>query len=119
MVNTDLDELGVHVLELSDKLDTNHTTRLLESDLVELGSPDEPEVAVGITDLQPKQSGYAPVIHASDDSPHEVVRTRELVALDNIDVVVDLIEQLLEFTRVVLTVTIGVEHPVTGCLRKT
>ena len=69
-------EVGVH-----------HYRRVHELDLIERALADQPEVAVGVADVQAEHERHEPVVHPPDDTPSDVVGAAELVALHDVDVV--------------------------------
>ena len=79
--------------------------------LVELRSPDQTEVAVGVADREAERQLHEPVIGAADDRADHAVGAAQLVALRDVDVVGRAGDEQLDLGRVVLTVAVGVEDP--------
>ena len=55
VADADLGEPGAGVLELAHHLDADHTGRRRQLDSVEQLAPDQPEVAVGVADVEAEQ----------------------------------------------------------------
>ena len=89
-----LDESSVGVLQPAHQLDADDAGCVVQMHLAELRAPNQPEVAVRVSDLQPEEQGHEPVVHPPDDEAEDVVRPVEFVPLHDVDTVAGLSEGL-------------------------
>ena len=97
------------VLDLLHHLQADHAAALLERDPAEDRPPEQPEIAVHVADLQAEQQLDGVMVDASDDDAVQRIRAADLVAVDEVDAVVERFPEKRHLRRIVLRIAVRVE----------
>ncbi len=107
----DLGESGVGPLELAHHLHADDAGRRGQLDPLQQGRPDEPEVAVGVADVEVEEQLDRVVVGAADQLAVPRVAPADLPSLHHVDVVASSVDAAHDLGGVVLRIAVGVEDP--------
>ena len=100
------------LVELSGHLHTDHATCGFEPDGIENMPANETEIAIHIADRKREGETHGSAISAADKDPVPGIGALHLVAIDQINVRSQLAEQVMDFTDIVLSVSVRVKNEI-------
>ncbi len=114
VVHGDLGDAEAVVLHLLHELDADDTGGTRQVHLLEDAPSHEAEVAVHVPQPQAEHRPHEPVVHPADDHAVQGVVARDLVAVDEIHLGPERLDQPRHLSRVVLRVAVRVEDELLG-----
>ena len=96
------------------QLDADHPRARRQRDAIEDAAPHQPEVAVGVADVESEQDADGVVVQAPDHLAIPRVAAPDLEALHDVDLGRRGLDAADDLAGVVLGVTVGVEDPLLG-----
>src|SRR4029450_5056668 len=105
-------------LKLLHHFHADHTAVASKLDPLEHPSSEEPEIAINVANVQSEQRTHKKLVHPADDDPVSGIRPADLIAVYDVDPIVERIQKLRQLVHIVLSIAVRVEYQFLRTIRE-